>query len=267
MKRSLLWLVWLMLTVFVLACGGGSGGPGGGGGGGGGFGFTPKPGQYFEFSYVSNGNLVDPLNLRIGDFVQMVLANYDGLGTRTVLPSSSWSVSNGAFAFSLDSVTGRFTVLASPGAFFKFQTTAIIGGTPTLFEQDGFVPTVAPLAVGRVVELGAFTGFPTSIGIPYLQVEFFDAGGTRVGAARTNGTGDFSASVPTTVTHMMILGSTIKTSHYYKSIYFLSLYYTPLITTCRVPTGSLGAGVNTFSGPLAVPVLGGPPPPPPTGCP
>lgn len=257
----------VVLTIAVAVVVGCGGGGGAGGSGGGVEGFLPKPGQYIEFTFVQSGDIVDPMNLVVGDQVKMVLANYDLFGTRTVLTTGAWSLSNGASSFSLDSFAGQFTVLASPGTFFKFRTTSFVNGANTLFEQDGNVPTVIPTVVGKVVELGAFSGIPTATGIPYLQVDFFNASGTRVGGSRTDRYGRFSARVPTTATHMMILGSTIKTSHFYKSVYYEGLYFAPLIDTCRVPVGALGNGVNTLTSPLALPVVSGVPPPPPNGCP
>ena len=249
-----------VLFAIIIGCGGGGGG---GEGSNGGFGFTPKAGIYMEFRNLDTQELVDPLNLAVGTRVQMMLTNYDLFGTRTVLKTGTWSIVNGGASFSLNSTKGTFTVLATTSSYISFRTT----WNSSLYAQDGRAPVEMPTVSGRGVELGAFTGFPTNVGVPYLQVEFYDAGGNRVGSARTDGDGNFLAYVQLSATHTMVLGDTIKTSHYYKTVYHKGLYYAPLISNCKVPIDALINGPNVMSDPLALPVQSGAPPPPPNGCP
>lgn len=253
------------LLVGLIGCGGGGGGGGGGGFGSGG-GATPEPGQYIEFTRVSGGATVDPLNLKVGDVVQMVLANYDLLGSRTVLFTGSWTATVGSGILSLDSVTGRFTVLSSPFQYFQFQTTSFIAGSNTLFSQLALVPTATASVTGRVVDLAVFSGLPTNTGAPFIQVDFFNSSGTRLGSARTNETGWFVASVPTSVVRMMVQSDSIPTSKYFRSVTYQNLVYSPLDAGCRISIGPLGSGSNSLASPLALPPKAGSIPSPPNGC-
>ncbi len=247
-----------------LLSGCGGGGAGGGGGNGGGTGSNLAPGQYIEFLNGS-GSWIDPFNLAIGNTGTAVLANYDALGTRTVLASSNWGTTAGGGFISINSVLGTFTVLGAPAGEFRFQTTATIFGVPTLFEQRGRVPTATAQVKGRYTELNMFTGLPSGTGIAHLNVDFFDAGGLLVGSARTMADGRFTALVPTTATHMMVEGASIKTSKYYRSIYFQGATYSPFDIACRIAVGPIGAGTTNLST-AGIPLVSGSPPPPPTGC-
>jgi hypothetical protein len=252
----------IAVALWLLSGCGGGGGTGGSGGGS----SNLAPGQYIEFLNGSGG-WMDPLNLTIGASGTAVLANYDALGTRSVLPpvGAGWQTTAAAGAISINSATGFFTVIGAPIAEFKFQTTTTIFGNPTLFEQRGRVPTATPIVNGRFTELNIFTGLPTGTGIAHLNVDFFNAGGTVVGSARTMADGRFTGFIPTTATHMMIESDSIRTSKYYRSVYYQGDTYSPLDTTCRISVAPIGAGTtNLPTG--GVPLVLGSPPPPPTGC-
>jgi hypothetical protein len=167
-------------------------------------------------------------------------------------------------AVSINSVTGVFTVIGTPAAEFKFQCTAMLLGTPTLFEQRARTPLVTPLVNGRFTELNIFTGLPSGNGVAHLNVDFFNASGTLVGSARTMEDGRFSARIPTTAVEMMVDPDSIKLSRYYRSVYYDGDTYSPLDTNCRIAV-TIGAGTtNLLTGGIAL--VSGSPPPPPTGC-
>ena len=257
MLRKLAFALFVVGLALLSGCGGG------GGGGGGGSNVHVEPGQYIEFLQGSGG-WFDPFNLKVGDSGTAVLANYDGLGNRSELVAGNWTTTSGG-AVSINSVSGAFGV-NSTSVEFKFQTTSTILGVPTLFEQRGRVPTAVPSLSGRVVEINTFSGLPSNTGVPHLDVDFFDAGGTIVGSARTMQDGRFKAFLPTTATQAMVSGNTIKTSRYYKAVYYQTKYYSPLDTTCRIALSALGGGSNSLPAPMALPTTSSGPPPPPTGC-
>lgn len=256
----------IALVVGLTGCGGGGGGGGGLGGYGSGTGAVPEPGQYIEFTRVSGGAAVDPYNLKVGDVVKMVLANYNLLGDREELFTGSWSSSVGASFIALDSASGQFTVVASPGIYFQFQTTSVIGGSNTLFSQAARVPIATPTVIGRVVDLNNFSGSPSDVGSPHIQVEFFNLAGTRVGSARTDAKGWFIASVPTSAIRMMVLSGSIPTSKYFRSVYYQNSVFSPLDPSCRISIGPLFNGSNSVPAAMALPQTAGSIPPPPTGC-
>jgi hypothetical protein len=247
----------------VSGCGGGSPGPGPGASS------NIQPGQYFEF-FRSSGSWFDPLNFFVNDTGTVVLANYDSLGNRTLLTTSGWATtSGGAVSIAATSgTTASFTVIGTPAAEFKFQCTTVIAGVPTLFEQRARAHAAnTPSVTGRVVELGLFSGLPSNTGVPHVEVDFFNGSGTIVGSARTMPNGTFSAIVPLTAVEAMLVTDTIKTSKYYRAIFYLSDYYSPLDVNCRIALGALINGVNPMPGSMALPQVAGGPPPPPTGCP
>lgn len=267
MIKACCFLTVVVLAVIVAAmvgCGGGGSG-GGGGGGGGGQSAGVVPGQYVEF-LTSSGATIDPYNLTVGATGTVLIANYDALGNRTVLSSSSWAVNVNPQYVSVNSVTGAFQVIASPGTYFYFSGQTLIAGNPTTFLEYARVPTETASVNGRVVEFGAFTGQLTDYGVPFLVVEFFTGSGEKVGSARTGLTGYFSARVPLTATVMMINSDSIRTFRYYRSVWYLGTYYAPLDIACRIPLGTLSNGTNTIGAWMGMPLVSGGPPPPPGGC-
>ncbi len=254
--------VFAMIAVglwLLSGCGGGGGGGTGGGGGS-----NMAPGQYMEF-LSGSGSWMDPFNLVIGATGTAVLANYDSLGTRTVLATSNWGTTAGSGFISINSVLGTFTVLGAPAGEFRFQTTSVIFGVPTLFEQRGRVPTATAQIKGRFTELNIFTGLPSNTPIAHLNVDFFNAGGTIVASARTMADGRFTSFSPTTATHMMVEGESIRINTYYRSVYYQGDTYSPFDIACRIAVGPIIAGTNQLST-GGIPTSAGSPPPPPTGC-
>jgi hypothetical protein len=263
MLRNLIFVVIVIAIALVSGCGGG-GSPGTGGGSN-----NVQPGQYFEF-FRSGGGWFDPLNFLQGDSGTVVLANYDGVGNRTVLSTNSWSTTAPPGAVNIAATSGTtasFTIVGTPVAEFKFQCFTLIAGVQTLFEQRARTPLSTPVVTGRVVELGLFSGLPGNTGVPHVEVDFFDGSGTLVGGARTMPNGTFSAIVPLTAVEVMLRSDTIKTSKYYRAVYFEASYYSPLDITCRIELDPLINGVNAMPASMGLPQVAGGPPPPPTGCP
>ena len=257
-------LSWMLLTAVVLAlgCGGGGGAPGGGTTGGGGTGATPAPGIYIEFISPS-GAWMDPLNLRVGDTGSAVIASYDSLGGRSALPGSDWqSTAPGNVTIG---ALGNFQVFSSPGAVFTIQGTASTPA-PTVYSQAAAVPVSTTVVNGRLVELGLFTGLPTSKGIPHVRVDFFNNVGIIVGSARTMQNGTFSALVPTTTQELMVDGSSVSTTIYHRSVYYATKTYSPADTGCRITVGPVGAGPVNLPASMGLPLASGGPPPPPNAC-
>ncbi|HXH61149.1 MAG TPA: hypothetical protein VNI20_07300, partial [Fimbriimonadaceae bacterium] len=152
--------------LLLLGCGGG-----GGGGGGGGQIAIAAPGQYIEF-LRSDGTWFDPFNLQVGESGRAVIANYDSLGVRTVLPSSSWSTSfNDSTFISINPSTGKFSVVQAGGGPFFFRGWVTLGGAPVQLEQGARIPTDTPTVSGQVVEIDNFTGLPSTNGIPHVGVD------------------------------------------------------------------------------------------------
>lgn len=262
MFRNLVFVFIVGAIALVSGCGGG-GTPGPGTGSN-----NVQPGQYFEF-FRSSGAWFDPLNLLLGDSGTVVLANYDSLGTRTLMTTSGWTTTSGGAVniAATSGTTASFTVIGTPAAEFKFQCFSVIAGVQTLFEQRARTPLSTPVVTGRVVELGLFSGLPSNTGVPHVEVDFFNGAGTVVGSARTMPNGTFSAIVPLTAVEAMLVTDTIKTSKYYRAIFYLSDYYSPLDVNCRIALDALINGVNPMPGSMALPQVAGGPPPPPTGCP
>jgi len=262
MFRNLVFVFIVGAIALVSGCGGG-GTPGPGTGSN-----NVQPGQYFEF-FRSSGAWFDPLNFFANDTGTVVLANYDSLGTRTLMTTSGWTTTSGGAVniAATSGTTASFTVIGTPAAEFKFQCFSVIAGVQTLFEQRARTPLSTPVVTGRVVELGLFSGLPSNTGVPHVEVDFFNGAGTVVGSARTMPNGTFSAIVPLTAVEAMLVTDTIKTSKYYRAIFYLSDYYSPLDVNCRIALDALINGVNPMPGSMALPQVAGGPPPPPTGCP
>lgn len=262
MLRTSLFAFVAIALWLLSGCGGGGGGGGNNNGGGG---ANIASGQYIEF-FDGGGNWIDPFDLSAGQTGTAVLVNYDSLGNRTVMPptGSGYQTTAPGGAVTINPATGVFTIVGTPVNEFKFQCTTMFLGTPTLFEQRARTPLVSSVVNGRFTELNIFTGLPSGTGIPHLNVDFYNAGGTLVGSARTMADGRFSARIPTTAVEMMVDANSIKQSRYYRSVYYDGDTYSPLDTTCRIPV-TVGAGTtNLLTGGIAL--VSGSPPPPPTGC-
>lgn len=259
-------LVAFVMSAVIVGCAGGGGGGGGGGGaaGGGttGGGPTPVAGVYVEFVALNRaGTFVDALNLRPGDSISLKLANFDSLGNRTELPVSSWTLIGPTF--SQMNLSGNvLTVNSALSSFGIIRARANISGTPQDIDQEVWVATGNTRVSGKVIaDVGA-------TGVVYAQVDIFNAGGTRVGAARTGAGGNFIAYVPTTSTEFNIKADTIPTSTFFRQLRYQSKYYPMSGEVCAPDLPTIVANSVTPL-PASVFVLkqtGGPPPPPPDGC-
>ena len=257
-------IVAIVVAALIFGCGGGGGGAGGGGGGSG---LTPEAGQYIEFFGVSRPGNLDPLNLQVDDLVQLRLVNYDPQGNRTVLNVSGWfmDISNGSIT--LDPSSGVFTVNFNPNRFVEFSIIAFVSGQWIRVDQDSFYPTATSTVVGTVDEDDIFApGTGTGDGVIYVQIEFYDSIGNRVGAARTFANGAFVAQVPTSAVKMGIKGSTIPLPKYFRTFRYLGELYTASGSACPASIGPLGPGENLLPAAVLVVQQASGPPPPPGGC-
>lgn len=250
-------LALVCLTV-ALACGGGGGGGGtsGGGGGGGSFGWTsigakPEPGVYVEF--LRGGTPTDPLNLSVGDSVQVVLANYDVAGTRTVLSGSTFSLSGGGGAFSLSGNT--LTVKSSTTSLFTIN--AVNGSLKA--SQQGHIASGTVRASGQILASDGTTP------VPYVQVELYDATSKLVGAGLTDKSGNFSIATTSSAKFLGIAPGSV-TSSYFRMTQYNGKYYSTTGTTCGLALPAVSGGAITVPMTIYLVRLVDGPPPPPNAC-
>jgi hypothetical protein len=253
--------LWLLVAALVVAIGCGGCGGGGGGGGTGGGNQPPVAGQYLEFRGVNRPGNLDPVNLRVGDVVQLEIANYDPTGTRTVLSGSGWATTAGAAQVTVTS-SGRLTVRSRPSGFFRVSGRATVLGSVRTFAKDTFVPASSSTTISGFVRADF-----SQVGVKYCQVEFYDASGRRVGGATSGDGGAFSGRAPSGVVAVSINGNTVDTTRYYKSVKYRGTYYTTDGTACPIPVSGIGTGRdNPLPSPLLLPRQIDGPPPPPEGC-
>lgn len=263
-KNLVAWLA-LFVAVLMIGCGGGGAGGGGGNGGnggpGGGTGGTkPYQGQYIEFiSLTRAGSSLDPLNLQVGDEVQLVLANYDAAGTRTTLSFFNVDWSDKANISLTNS--GKLKVLSRPPGIFTVSLSATVAGSRKDFVQDCAAPAGSTTISGRVVNDG------TLAPAKYIEVAFYDASDAMVAGARSGDGGNFVATVPSSVKTVSIKASTVPAPPYYRSFVYNSKVYTMDASTCPVKLPTLVIGQNnTLPSTLALFLQENGPPPPPDGC-
>ncbi len=258
--KSFLFVSAAAFAVVALVIGCGGGGSGGSGGGGGGGTDAPYPGQYVEFLGFNRGSNLDPLNLQLGDDIQLVLANYDPAKTRTVLNASNWSCS----ALSTDvalNAAGHLKVLKRPIGIFQVSCTATVSGVKKTYVQDLNVPTSTTIISGKVVAEGS--NDPAK----YIQVNFYDASGEAVGGSRTGDGGAFYAQVPSNAYSVSIKPETVPAPPYYKSFVYAGKVYTMDAVTCPLKLSGIVAGQNNvLPSSLALFQQVDGPPPPPDGC-
>lgn len=259
-RESIVAWVALAVAMLVIGCGGGGGGTGGSGGSGGGTGTKPYQGQYIEF--IGNngaGSNLDPLNLQPGDQIQLVLANYDPAGNRTTVAFSLISPSSDGNITITPS--GRLTINSRFSGIRQIHLRATVAGSVKDFYQDFATPTGTTTVSGRVVNDGTFTG------AKYIQVNFYDASGALVAAARSGDNGNFTAVVPNNARTVSIKSETVPAPPYYRSFIYNSKVYTMDASTCPVDLPTLTAGQNTtLPSTLALYLQENGPPPPPDGC-
>lgn len=262
--KSQLWaplVAFLAAIVIIAGCGGGGGGStGGSGGNGGGTGNAPLAGQYVEFIGINRNGTLDPLQLQVGDDVQLQVVNYDPSGNRTVLAGTGWSTNAPGNIVALNS-SGRLTIIARANGVFSVTVRATVAGTVKTFQQDFAVePTGSTTVSGRVVQEDSNTG------IKYVEVLFYDASGAAIAGTMTGDNGVFNATIPSNVKSASIKASTIPAPPFYRSFYYKGKIYTMDASTCPLNLTGLKTGQNNALGNFSVYLQVNGPPPPPDGC-
>lgn len=202
------------------------------------------------------GISIDPPSVTMGPngnvtFIATVVGSANTAATFTASGGTITQTGPNTANYRAPNQLGNFTVTARASANTSKTATANV-----TVANVGSNATVN----GRVVEDG------TTSGIPGIVVAFYNAGGSEVGRATTNLSGNFTATVPTTARRWHLVASSISAS-YYKAYEYAGIRYTPLVPTCSVPLPTLSAGTPyTLPGLIFVPSTGGPPPPPPNGC-
>ena len=257
------WASILVLLAMTLGCGGGGGGTGGGGGGGGNnLGVIPAAGQYIEILNTA-GVIVNTMNLQVGQTYQVVFANYDGLGNRTPLAASNFTLSGGGAGAATINTSGQLIVTGTSTQTFDVSATATVISTQVTKSVTCFVPNtvIATAKVsGRVISSNGTTG------LTFLLVECYDNNGILVGGALTLANGNFTATVPTTATKLTIRSNSIP-STFHAAMKYLGKNYSTGSAVCRVPLPALvGGGTVGLPGNIIVPQQADGPPPPPDGC-
>ncbi|MCB0826520.1 MAG: hypothetical protein KDC26_10050 [Armatimonadetes bacterium] len=255
------WASLFALLAITLGCGGGGTG-GGGGGGGNNLGVIPTAGQYIEI-INSFGVIVNSMNLEVGQTYQVVFANYDGVGNRTPLVASNFTLSGGGAGAATINTSGQLIVTGTTTQTFTVSATVTVITTPITKSVTCYVPnTVTSTAKvsGKVISSNGTTG------LSFLLVECYDNNGILVGGALTLANGTFTATVPTTATKLTIRSNTIPTE-YHAAMKYLGKNYSTGSAVCRVPLPALVSGGTVgLSGNIIIPQQVDGPPPPPDGC-
>lgn len=199
----------------------------------------------------------DALNLILGDVVLFELAGYDINNKRTKLTADSWSLSN---------VIGNPGTLGPNGEFVASgEGSATVKATYQGKNVIGLPLVVRPFQA-------TLNGTVSSIyggGISNVIVAFYNDANTEVGRARTNASGAFSASVPTTATKVNLVAS-LMPAGWYKEWMYRGKRYSATIPNCHaifVVNVPLQIGVvSTMPDPIRLTPTSDPPPPPPDGC-
>lgn len=257
MKQTIGWIVLFLAAVALIA---GCGGGGGGGLTGGGTGGAPLPGQYLEF--VKGVSLVDPMNLIVGDTVQVQVVNYDGAGNKTVLAGSGFTITGPGAGSATINGFGQLTINTLPSGLIVCSANSVIGSTAITVTQDVFVPS----SLNTTKVSGNLFSSDGATAMGYLEVQFKDSLGNLVGGARVNANGTFSGFVPTTATSLIVKPSTIPAA-WYASLKYQGNHYAVVGVSCLLPLPGLTPGGNNFlPATVFVPRQIEGPPPPPSGC-
>lgn len=257
--------IWVALVAFVFACviigcGGGGGGSSSGGGNGGGGGNAPLAGQYLEFIGISRSGDLDPFTLVVGDDIQVVVANYDSAGNRTVLPANGWTANPTSSRFSL-STGGRLKILSGPIGIFNISANTKVGGLTKNINQDCSVPAPSSTTVsGKVLQESSTKG------IKYVQVNFYDGSGGLIAAARTGDNGVYKGVVPSNTKSVSIKKATVPAPPFYRSFIYNKKTYTMDSSTCPLKLTTLKVGQDNPLAAMSIYLQVNGPPPPPDGC-
>ncbi|MBI5706526.1 MAG: hypothetical protein HZC36_06005 [Armatimonadetes bacterium] len=219
-----------LLALLLLGCGGGG---------------SPSPGGGVSISLTPTSATVGP-NGQV-DFVATV--------TGSANQEVSWSAPTGSFNAT---GVGKATYTAST---LSTTVTAASIADPTKFKTAS-VTVVANQATlkGRVQQND------TAGGISGVVIDFYNIGGTVIGTATTNASGNFTLAIdPSAVTFQLRPASI--SSGYYKAYKYNVKHYTPLELACRAPIPTLTAGTTTnLATPIVLSRTYEAPPPPPDGC-
>lgn len=253
-------LISFACACIVIGCGGGGGGSSSGGGNGGGGGNAPLAGQYLEFVGVSRSGNLDPLSLVVGDDIQVVVANYDSAGNRTVLPANGWVATPLSSRYSM-STGGRLRILSGPVGVFNVAANTKVSGQTKKIDQDCAVPSSSSLVItGKVVQESSTKG------IKYVQVNFYDGSGGLIAAARTGDNGTYRGLVPSNTKSASIKKSTVPAPPFYRSFVYNKKTYTMDSSTCPLKLGTLSSGQDNVLANMGIYLQENGPPPPPDGC-
>ncbi len=253
-----LWAFALFAAIVILGCGGGGGGTTGTTGTTGTAG-APFAGQYLEF--FRSFQMVDPMNVLVGDNLQIQVVNYDAVGTRTVLGGTGHSLSGpGAGAATVSG--SNMTINTLPSGVITVSVNTTVAGQPKTVSANVFAPS--GLNTTRVAGLMFSTNGTTPMG--YVEVQFLDASASFVGGARVAANGVFSGHVPTSAKFLIARPATIP-SAFYASLKYQGNIYAVTGSSCLLPLPALTPGTtNTMPSTVFVPRQIEGPPPPPSGC-
>lgn len=247
------------LVLVVGACGGGGGGVGGTDTPGVGWtslGAKPEQGVYLE--YLRGGVPTDPMNLNVGDFVTLAMANYDVAGKRTLLPGATFTLTGGAGKVSLSGA--NLTVLAPLTAKFAVNGQIGAGAGAVRAGQDGRVTSGTAGVSGRVLASDLVTP------VAYLQVELYNSTGGLVGAGLTDKNGRFYAATSSTAKFLGVDPDTV-TAGYFRMAKYQGRIYSTTGTACTVAIPAFGAFDRmTLPADMQLVRLVDGPPPPPDSC-
>lgn len=250
-------VLFALLCVILIACGGG--GPGDPGGGSGGVG----PFSSIRLEAVLDGTttVIDPTNVFVGEKVKFKLTAIDGgvVGNpRITLNINNWSMTG---------TPGGS--LASNGLYSGSPTASVSTGTASAsFEGLTFTSSV------RVVQPQAvITGkirLTTGQGVSKLQIQALDASANVVATGLSGADGIIRMSLPTTATKFNVDFSIADPTliYYIRQFAYNGKDYSPGVSGCVAPLPTL---TNLVTTPLATDVAiyqASPtfPPPPPNGC-
>lgn len=252
-KQFIAGILFVLLMMVIMSCGGGGpGNPTSGGTGG----FTSIR---MEAVVEGSNSIVDPSNVFVNELIRFRLTGVDSNSTRVVIPTSGYTLT-GSPGGTLDS-TGLFTAGSSP--------TGTAGVVHVTFDSTNFslgVMVVTPAAIikgiGRTTE-----GFPAT----GVQIKALNAAGATVATGLVAADGTIRMSAPTTAVRFTTNFSLIDSSpplYYVRQFAYGGFDYSTTIVTCTAPLPPLTNGVasNLTTAVVFYRSSSGFPPPPPSGC-
>lgn len=253
------WLAAAIAAAVIIGCGGG-GAAGGGSSTGVNPSTAPKPtGQYLEFWRGST--LVDPLNLRVGDVIQVQFVNYDAVGNRTAISGTNWQLtgSGAGTAMTINS-NGVLTVHSKPTSKIAVSVTARVSGSDITLSQDAYVPTSTNVRIA-----GTIKAQNSGIAVTGVQVEFVDTLGNFKGGAVVDAVGNFNGVAEPGAAFLRIKPASVPAA-YYAALRYQGQNYAVTGTACLLPLPGTSSGTNSYPALITMPRQVDGPPPPPSGC-